>query len=148
MPTTVRPTGISHLSASVETICVDPARIDEVWPHVRGFILDAIAKCGDWTENDIRSELDQANCLLWIRTDGSALCGAGVTQLIEARHGKTCNVMVYGGPCDDWPSAFAPIERYARDEGCVAIRIQGREGWKRVFRDYDLAWITLEMRLA
>lgn len=143
-----RPTGISSLSASVETICVDPARVGEVWPHARKFIAAAVERCGDWTENDIRSELEERNCLLWIRTDGEALFGAGVTQLIEARHGKTCNIVAYGGPCDDWPAAFAPIEKYARDEGCAAIRVQGREGWKRVFGDYGLSWITLEKRLA
>lgn len=141
-----RPTGISSLSASVETICVDPARVDEVWPHARKFIAAAVERCGATTEYDIAKALS-FGALLWIRTDGLAIHGAGVTQLITGPLGLTCDVMAYGGPCDDWPAAFTPIERYAKAEGCTAIRIEGRQGWKRIFRDYELTSITLTKRL-
>lgn len=134
------------MSASVETICVDPARVNEVWPHVRHFIAAAVKRCPNCTEHDIAKALT-FDALLWVRTDGEAIYGAGVTQLTRGALGLTCDVMAYGGPCDDWPAAFAPIERYARDEGCAAIKIEGREGWRRVFRDYDLASITLMKRL-
>lgn len=142
-----RPIGPSALSASVETVCVAPDRVAAFWPHVRGFIEAAIIRCGDWSEAAVLDLLMTERGLLWIRTDGEAVSGAGVTQLIEARHGLTCTVVVYGGACDDWNAAFAPIEAYAAAEGCAAIRIQGREGWKRVFPGYGLEWITLEKRL-
>lgn len=143
-----RPTGRSVLSASVETVCVAPDRVAAFWPHVRGFIGVAIGKCGDWSEAVILDLLMTERGLLWIRTDGETISGAGVTQLIAARHGLTCNVVVYAGACDDWDAAFAPIETYAKAEGCASIRIQGREGWKRIFRGYELSWVTLEKRLS
>lgn len=135
------------MSASVETVCASPDKVAAFWPHVRGFIEAAIVKCGDWSEAVILEMLLSGRGLLWIRTDGETISGAGVTQLIEARHGLTCNVVAYGGACDDWNAAFAPIEAYATAEGCAAIRIQGREGWKRVLPGYGLQWITLEKRL-
>jgi hypothetical protein len=114
---------------------------------VRGFIEAAITKCGDWSETAILEMLANGQALLWVLTDGEELSGAGVTQLIDARNGLTCNIVAYGGACNDWQSAFAPIEAYALGEGCAAIRIQGREGWKRIFPGYGLEWITLEKRL-
>jgi hypothetical protein len=147
MPTIRRPIGFSALSASVETVCVDPERVPEIWPHVRPLVAAAIVKCGDWSEMAVLELLMSGRGLLWIRTNGEAIGGAGVTQLIEARHGLTCNVVVYAGACDDWNAAFAPIRDYAVAEQCAAIRIQGREGWKRVFPDFDLAWVSLEKRL-
>jgi hypothetical protein len=140
--------GHSVLSASVETVCVAPDRVTAFWPHVRGFIGAATAKCGDWSEAAILDLLMTGRGLLWIRTDGETISGGGVTQLIEVRHGLTCNVVVYAGACDDWKEAFAPIEAYAKAEGCASIRIQGREGWKRIFRGYELSWVTLEKRLS
>lgn len=135
------------MPASVETVCVAPDRITDFWPHVRGFIDAALSKCGDWSDTAIFEMLLTGRALLWVRTDGETLSGAGVTQLIDARNGLTCNVVAYGGACNDWQAAFAPIEAYASDEGCAAIRIQGREGWKRVLPGYSLEWITLEKRL-
>jgi hypothetical protein len=46
-----------------------------------------------------------------------------------------------------WKQAFAPIEHYARELGCVSMRIDGRRGWARLFDDYATEWITLEKRL-
>ena len=148
MRTTLRTIGYSALSASVETVCVAPDRVAAFWPHARGYIVAALERCGDWSETSIFEALQSERALLWVRTDGERICGAGATQLLDARHGLTCNIIVYGGACDDWQAAFAPIETYAKAEGCAAIRIQGRAGWKRIFPDYDLSWITLEKRLS
>jgi hypothetical protein len=61
--------------------------------------------------------------------------------------GLTCDVMVCAGRAEDWQTAFAPIEAYAESEGCDAMRIEGREGWKRIFPGYRLSSITLTKRL-
>lgn len=143
-----KPIGHSALSASVETVCVDPERVAEIWPHVRPFIISAVERGGNVTEQQLVEALSLRKALLWVRTDGRQLSGAGVTQLITTPLGLTCDVMAYGGGCSHWPSAFAPIEAYAKDEGCAAVRIEGRKGWKRIFPDYDLTSITLTKRLA
>jgi hypothetical protein len=135
------------LSASVETVCVDPELVSEIWPHVRGYIAAAVERGGGLTELDITEALSTRKALLWVRTDGAGLCGAGVTQLIWMSDGLVCDVMAYGGPCLGWPAAFAPIEAYAKAEGCDAMRIEGREGWKRIFPGYRLSSITLTKRL-
>jgi hypothetical protein len=135
------------LSASVETVCVAPDRIAEIWPHVRGHIAAAAARGGNLTEKDVAEALSLQKALLWVRTDGERLEAACVTQLIRMPDGLTCDVMACGGQASDWQAAFAPIESYAKEEGCEAIRIEGREGWKRVFPGYRLSSITLTKRL-
>lgn len=147
MRTTLRPTGRLALSASVETVCVDPERVAELWPHVRGYIVAAVDRCRNATEQDIAEALSLRKALLWIRTDGALIEAACVTQLLAMPDGMTCDVMACGGHCEDWQAAFAPIEAYAKDEGCSAVRIEGREGWKRLFPDYRLSSITLAKRL-
>lgn len=132
---------------SVELLCIDPAKVDLVWPFVSPLIGNAVDRCGDWTLEDVRRVLDQG-ALLWVTSeDGKTISAAAVTRLIETRKGLCCNVVACGGKDDDWRERFAPIEQYAKDEGCTITRIEGRKGWGRIFPDYKLSWITLEKAL-
>jgi len=135
------------MPASVDTLCVPPDRINEVWPHVAGWLSNAVGKCGDWTLKGIRAALDKEQAMLWIVWDGK-LHAAGVTQLIVIPKGKICQVVACGGDqIIPWDIAFAPVEAYAKEQGCVAMRIEGRPGWKRIFADYTLDWVCLEKDL-
>lgn len=126
--------------------CVPPEKVAEMWPHVERFFSDAVRRCGDWTVDLLRDELSDG-ALLWIVHDGERISAAAITRLIKARQGLTCNVIACGGAGEDWPTRLAVIENYAAKEGCKCIRVGGRKGWSRVFRDYGLAWVTLEKRL-
>ena len=133
--------------SSAETLCVPPDKIAEVWPHVVHWLANAVGKCGDWTLAAILDGLARETCLLWILWDG-ALHAACVTELVIVPKGKICRIVACGGDqVIAWPVAFAPIERYARDQGCVSMRIEGRPGWQRVFPDYEPEWICLEKGL-
>lgn len=131
-----------------ETLCVTPGRIEEIWPHIEPWFAKAVAQCGDWTVDAIREGVGAERMLLWILWDGEALKAAAVTQLIIVPRGKVCTVVACGGSAaGSWKSAISPIEKYAKEEGCVSMRIQGRVAWTRVFDDYDLEWVALEKRL-
>lgn len=135
------------MSASVDTLCVAPDRINEVWPHVVHWLSNAVGKCGDWTVQSIRQALDKEQALLWILWDGQ-LRAACVSQLIEIPKGKICQIVACGGDqVIPWDIAFAPIEAYAKEQSCVSMRIEGRPGWKRVFSDYALEWVCLHKDL-
>ncbi len=106
----------------------------------------ATEQCGDWSLTDIRSALD-GHALLWIAFGDGQLEAAAVTQLIETKNGLACHAVACGGSGDQWVEYLQEIENYAKAEGCSVMRIEGREGWRRVFKDYKLAWITLEKRI-
>lgn len=131
-----------------ETLCVSPGRVDEMWPHVSAWLEAACERCGDWTIEALRTSLDREEMLLWIVWDGERLRSATVTELVIVPKGKICRVVVHGGADVHWSTAIKPIEQYAKDAGCVAMRVDGRKGWARVLSDYELNWITLEKRLA
>jgi hypothetical protein len=143
-----RPTGFFILSASAETICVPADRVDEFWPHVRGWLSEAIAHCGDWTIDGLHGVVSRNEATLWVVWDGKRMLSATVTEAILAPRGRICRVLACGGErAVSWKESIEPIERYARETGCVAMRIEGRPGWRRVFDDYSVEWITLEKGL-
>jgi hypothetical protein len=47
----------------------------------------------------------------------------------------------------DWIDLIDVIERYARLEGCARMRLEGRNGWKRLLPTYRQAGVILEKRL-
>lgn len=131
---------------SGDLLCVPPDQITSFWPYVRPFLQNAAERCGEWSIAEIRRELD-GGALLWIVWGEEKVRAACVTRLVLIKGEKICQVLACGGVGEDWRSRFAEIERYARNENCVKAQIQGREGWKRIFKDYETAWITLEKRL-
>lgn len=136
------------MSVSVETLCVAPDRVEAMWPYVEGWIANAVNKCGDWTSEAIRDALLKHELLLWILWDGERLRAAAVTEVMIVPRGKVCRIVACGGSrAVAWPQAIEPIEHYARELGCVAMRIHGRWGWMKVFDDYDLEWVALEKGL-
>jgi hypothetical protein len=46
-----------------------------------------------------------------------------------------------------WLPLFKKIEKYAKDEGCTAMRIFGRKGWERVLDGYHVEHVVLEKAL-
>lgn len=131
-----------------ETICIDRDHLARVWPLVSHWIENAVGKCGDWTEETIRAELDRGECLLWILWDGQARAACVTKLVIVPKRGKICTIVACGGDqVIPWSVAFTPIEKYAKYSGCVSMRIEGRPGWKRVFPDYELDWVCLNKDL-
>lgn len=87
--------------------------------------------------------------LLWVAWDGQEIKGAAVTDLSEAMGRKLCTIVAYGGPgYRSFLQLLEGLEDYAGREGCVAMRIIGREGWKRALPDYRQRAVILEKELS
>lgn len=131
----------------IDLLCVDPKDVHKIWPHVEALLLAATERCGEWSISSIRAEVLNGDQLLWVTWDGCKIRAAATTKLFREVGGLVCLAVACGGTDDDWAQRFAPIEEYARDEGCVSTRIQGRPGWARVFKDYKVEWVSLEKKL-
>lgn len=131
----------------LELVCVDRSLARATWPYVEMLLKAATECCGDWSIGQIRSEVLNGDQLLWITWDGANIAAAATTKLLREEKGLVCLAVACGGCDRDWPERFAAIEEFARDEGCVLTRIQGRPGWARVFKDYRTEWVCLEKRL-
>jgi hypothetical protein len=118
-----------------------------MWPHVERLVNRTTSNSGDWTTEELRNAVCSGDQLLWITWDGSEIKAYCTTKIIPAPQGWICWVVACAGQDDDWPSRIKPIEEYAKDWGCKYMRIQGRNGWARVFRDYEFEWVSLAKRL-
>lgn len=129
-----------------DLLCIHPQQIDEFWHYAEPLLKTATEHCGNWTITEIRRELDKG-ALLWIVWNGEQMLAACVTRLAMETNGLVLEALACGGEGQDWRRLYEEIEDYGRNEGCVTSRIQGRPGWQRLFKDYDLAWVTLEKDL-
>lgn len=127
----------------VEALCVDPGLVHLIWPKASHWIKAAYeSNDSDETFEDTERDVIAGHALLWVTSSAAA-----VTKIWMTRRRKVCSVLACGGAADDWPKTLEPIEQYAKNQGCFSVRIEGRQGWARVFRDYRQPWITLEKRL-
>lgn len=127
-------------------VCVAPDQVDQIWPHVRAFIETAFQKGrGDENPDVIEAEVRAGRSLLWVVWDGAGLLAAATTRIIEAPMRKYCLITSCGGrELPRWLAFITDLENYARGEGCAALRIEGREGWAKMFPAYHQPYIVLE----
>ena len=135
------------MPSSVKLLCVPPADVKKFWPHVRSFIIEAMFR-GGGEYGSVRHRVFDGTDQLWIVWDGSKIVAAAVTSLGIINDEKTCTIVACGG--DDFASFahfLTDIEQFAKAEGCVAVRVNGRPGWKRALAGYDLQSVVLRKEL-
>ena len=71
--------------------------------------------------------------------------GSAPSSLLERKTGV--NALVAAVDRREWLPLLGALERYARAEGCKAMRIFGRRGWERLLPDYKPARVLLEKEL-
>jgi hypothetical protein len=131
-----------------DLICIDPARIHEMWPHVKDKIRAAVERTGLSSFADIESDVLAGMQLVWIAWDGKEILAAATTQLVKPLD-KVCVLTACSGyDRAQWLPLFEQIEKYAEAEGCMKMRIFGRPGWERVLDGYRREYVILEKRLA
>jgi hypothetical protein len=133
---------------AIQCICIDPAHVARVWPLVAHLIRAAMRKGRISEFADVEAAVLAGTELLWVAADRQAIWAAAVTQLGRANGEKFCTIVACGGrERARWLPLKAELEKFARAEGCAAIRIHGRRGWAREFPDYRLTRILLEKEL-
>jgi hypothetical protein len=133
----------------IQCICIDPAHIERVWPLVAHLIRAAMRKGRISEFADVERAVLAGSQLLWVAADRTAIWAAAVTQLATANGERFCTIVACGGrERARWLPLKAELEKFAKAEGCAAIRIHGRRGWAREFPDYRLTRILLEKELS
>ena len=132
----------------IGAFCVNPAKIDEIWPRVSYYIQDSLKHgSGEDTLETLLPKLKSGLALLWIAFDGD-IHGAATTELVTIAGRKLCVISACGGKdIALWGHHIRDLEAFAKDEKCSAVRIVGRSGWKRLFGGYKEPWICLEKEL-
>lgn len=132
----------------MKLLCVDPVLVPKFWPHVENDISEAMRRGGLGSLGSVRDAVFTSRALLWLAVQDSDIRACAVTQLIETEWRRICEIAACGGKdMQQWLPLIAGLEKYARDEGCEAVRIMGRKGWQRMLKHYRPTQVILERAL-
>jgi hypothetical protein len=126
-------------------VCVEPSKVEQVWPFVAHLIKSAMTRGGmsDFAsvEQDVKTNL----ALLWLVWDGEKVMAAAVTQINTLNDRKIYTIVACGGEQRErWLFLISKLEEHARDEGCARVRICGRRGWTKALEGYRVRSVILE----
>lgn len=123
--------------------------LDRVWPAVANDIEEAAKTSrGKFLAEDIYQELKDQTCQLWVWESESAR-GVFITQVHSYKRNKVCWIRIATGHnYQEWVSqVMRTIEEWAKEQGCDAMELLARPGWKRVLEDYETTHVYLEKAL-
>jgi hypothetical protein len=137
----------------MHAICVDPARVAEVWPLVKDLVKRATDR-GFSDFSAIEANVLDGMYLVWLAYEDRPqtamssgrlkIKGVAVTGLV----GDACEIIAAAGSdIRSWLHLIERIEGYALIEGRKRMRIIGRQGWKRLLPDYKQQAVVLERKL-
>jgi len=85
---------------------------------------------------------------LWIAHEGASILASAITSLGIINDEKVCTIVACaGGGWKQFGHFIDDLEKFAKDEGCTSVRINGRSGWGRVLRGYDVRSVVLRKEL-
>ncbi|HLJ01745.1 MAG TPA: hypothetical protein VKT76_18690 [Bradyrhizobium sp.] len=135
-------------ATKAELVCVDPARVGEIWPHVEATLRAACRRTSLNAFAELEADILSGRSLVWIAWSGSAIEAAAATALINSDIGKVCVITLCAGRgMQRWLKLIERIEAYAKDEGCARIRIFGRKGWLRVLEGFNARQVVMDKEL-
>lgn len=130
-----------------QLICVPPGVVDQVWPRIFGLIKFAMKKGEVGSFESIEDAVLSGRVLVWVAWDGESpdIEAAAITELQRTEWRKVCCILACAGAhMDRWIHLLGTIEKYAKDEGCSAVRVIGRNGWEKLLPSYRRKRVLLE----
>jgi hypothetical protein len=115
-----------------EVLCVDPAKVPELWPHVSDLVKRGLSY-GSEDFEEVKEKVHSGLWLLWLVVEDLRIKGIVITALI----GNACEIIAAAGR--DFIALIHLIrhlEAFARAEGRERMLITGRRGWLRVLKHY------------
>jgi hypothetical protein len=95
---------------------------------------------GEFTLEEARESVRQGRFQLWLAWDATQrrAFGAGVTEIFDYPRKRVCFLVLWASeaPRAAWLDGLDTVERWAKEQGCAAMRLLGRKGWARVLDGY------------
>ncbi len=81
----------------------------------------------DWVQRIVSGQAH-----VWVFREHGRITGAGLTQFLTYTRHKTLHIVLFQADSFDlcYP-LLVEVERFARDNGCIAMEQWGRAGWSR-----------------
>jgi hypothetical protein len=132
----------------VNLFCLGPEQIDVLWDEFSTHIyrLDNLGRLGHLSVDELRDELKLAKRQLWGIQDDGRVIGIAITRI----GGRCCEIYAAAGTQTargQIQALYERIEQWARDIGCLRVRIVGRRGWLRALKGFQVKDVVLEKEL-
>lgn len=126
-----------------------PEFIDSVWSVVRVHIQKALDRDHNRVSIAyIYDSLKKQEMQMWVCYQGDSITLSVITKIELNNAGKSLRVLFGGGQnIEDCKHIMGVIENYAKHHDCFEVEIAGREGWSRIFKDYQKDYIVLRKPL-
>lgn len=113
------------------------------WPHVEGWVASSVHDAANpWTANDVLARILDRHMQLWVIWTNGTITGVLVTEVYDTARGMTCAIPVAGGGALNTSlDVLDTIEAWAKEQGCVRLRGEGRSGWSRALK--PKGWVKL-----
>ena len=147
----IREAKIDERGDLVEVVAIPCQLAPKIWPMVEQYAAAALEHAFDGmtSEKILDYVLDDVLILVVITYDGEIVASATL-EIDENENGKSCHCLTIGGEgIDFWIAEFMEVWRaIAREQGCDAITLKGREGWARYARKLGFQHQYTQMRMA
>lgn len=141
---------IGNPADGLECYGVKSSMVDWYMPDAWDLIEPAAARNGLYTRESLHAGLKQGLQQLWLAEQDGRAVMALITEIAEYPTRRQCDILLIGG--NDLARLLPfleTIEAWARVNGCNRMRVEGREGWKRMLSGlgYDLRSVILAKEL-
>lgn len=115
--------------------------IEHIWPAVEYYVEESLKYFpGRYTTEDIKKGLLNEPRQLWIAFEDNIVYGVVGTHVITYPQMKTLFMHFIGGDkgLERKDAMLGMLQHFAKDNGCSLLEAQGRNGWKKIFKDNGL----------
>jgi hypothetical protein len=122
---------------------------DTIWNDMLPYFERFAEMTGEIAPEQIRKGAADSNMQVWGLQDAEAVHAIAVTEVSETPRGSICTVRVAcgGAPKPMQERLLDAIGAWAREIGCVTVRITGRRGWLRRFPRFKQTAVVMEWTL-
>lgn len=135
--------------SELKILCLPPVTIDVLWPTIRDRLAPAVERSrGMIVDEEVFENLQSGRWLCWTAYSGNDLKAAVVTRIIQTRAGKRVLQALLAGGEDRklWQRPIVDrLIEYMKAEDCNSFRIVGRKGWERIYPEFKVQEIVLEL---
>lgn len=134
---------------------VPPQIVPDVWPLAAKMLDKAVAYSnGEISLENELVQVTQGQKQLWVvvMDEGETknkVFAAGITSLRNNANGsRTAFIELFGGDnMKLWFDHLDDFKKWARDEGCVNIRLWARKGWAKHLKNFILTHYIMQFNL-
>ena len=124
---------------------IPSSQLDDVWNLVKKDIQQALSYSGNHTDAEfVYDTVKQNKMQLWVLWDNSKKTtiekyyGVVVTEIVERKLKKSCNIFVVTGRHrQKWQHLIKILEDFALKQNCTNMELIARKGWKRIMEQFD-----------